>query len=220
MKRKERFRIFNSLVYRCAPVSYYLEDLVRIIEAIERCGGRLKISDDEYEYASFDELKEKGGEKVRALSIEIRMQPSNDVLTLEFGRGKIILKSDRSERLIVLWHALKEVLAYRTRWYSQALSWRWTDWVFLALGWTTVDYAAPVADHFNFPNVVLLMIGLAFFLVAIASMVMSLWQPVVHLTGKREVANFFTRNIETVVAGVIGTVIGALVTAVVGKLWQ
>ena len=172
---------------------------------------------NEYHYDSLDELKSNRGDKVKGLTITARFDGSYDSLTLEFERGAIVLRSDKTEKLIVLWHEMRDILDHRAPWYLRIVCWPPLLFVLLPVVLITPK---PAELSVLFPSYAfwLHLVVLFVTLTALLSCLAFLWQPVVYLKKEHEVQGFFSRNSEKLIVGLIGSILGAIAKALFDKL--
>lgn len=218
MKRKSDVQLFNRLKYRCPPVALYLEDITQIVEVLDNRGAQYSISDTEYDYESLEKIRSNRGEKVKGLAITARFEGAYDSLTLEFERGAIFLRSNKSEKLIVLWHEIRDILSRRAPWYLRLVC--WPPMPYLAFA---VVFFLPKQPELlvAFPTKAywLQWVIPVIFLLALLSASATLWQPVLHLKKEHELESFFGRNAERLIVGFIGSIFGAVAKVIFDKLF-
>ena len=219
MKRKSDVQLFNRLKYRCPPVALYLEDITQIVEVLDKRGAQYSISDAEYHYESLDEIRSNRGEKVKGLTITARFEGSYNSLSLEFERGAILLRSDKSEKLIVLWHEIRDILSRRAHWYLRLVCWPPMPYLAFAVVFLLPEQYELLAALPNkaywlqwVPPVIFLLA-----LLSVLSALAILWQPVLYLKKEHELESFFARNAERLIVGFIGSIFGLVAKIIFDK---
>ena len=96
MKKIKKGSLFKRL-----PYAYlYLEDIESIVEAIKAHSFRIVFSDDQYEYESLEEMKDKVGSRVRKISIIGIDSEHFRHFSLDIVRRDIYLSGDAENELL------------------------------------------------------------------------------------------------------------------------
>ena len=134
MKKIQKFSFSERLSY--APL--HLDDLERIVDAIKEKLPQVLFKDEEYEYESLDEMKEKLGLRVKQIAIvgSIR-DPLTREVNLSIEGRRIWLRADAEYEL--LWHQIAAIVKGRVPWHFKLVApWIW-GWL---LSMLVIQYAS------------------------------------------------------------------------------
>lgn len=198
-------------------VILYNDDIEEIVDVLKAACTKVTIEDDEYEYASLEELKQQRGKKIKKLTIT----GHSPYIILKVKRAKFAssLYAEGTEESIIPYTKIKAVLERRKRrvlhfffnWYSY----------FVLSGIVTVltyiisrirpDLASTWISHVA--QVIIIVVILAF----VMSVGMGGFSLIV-LNKQHEQESFWDRNKDVVIVGIIMAIIGSLLTLLVTYL--
>jgi hypothetical protein len=202
----------HSLLNYLSPVKLYLDDIEEIINKIQFVCSKVKIANKDYEFDSIEEFINNSGKKIKELSIDGR-SPN---ISIDIKKFKInLFTTGETEAVIGLWYNLKEFLKSKSAWYSRFLNaWVWglTLWSFLFISKIILDITISYPEVYKVVNVfsiVILAILLLFFLLSL----LKHWNgSTIHLERRHKASNFWERNRDNIITGLIGAIIGATIT--------
>lgn len=214
MKRKSKSSTFDNLRHRFPPTILYRTDIDHIIEMASDRGLDVKISDEDYEYVSLDEVQEQRGNRVYKLNIVADKDNSiYKTLALLIEKDGVTLRCQKEDHLVPLWHEIKELISKRSPWYARFMSpfgWAWAAIVWLWVG--------PKADELNTlpQSMALVWLGVlaSFMLASIYSAYYRRTNRGIYLQKQHEVLGFWERNFDKMLMLVIGTILGVVGTVV------
>lgn len=204
MKRKANF-LLKSL----PPVRLYLDDIDDFIHKIQSVCEKIKFSTKDYEFESFEELKENCGKKIKELTITgISLSPWMTI-SISVKKFAVHLSTDgTSETIIGIWHSLKSSLQKQSGWYSSFLiPWFW--FIILAFSMSGLGIYLD-ASHSN-PSPKLFFFNPIFDSVAfllILSLLIRWKGSTIYLERRHLVPGFWTRNLDDIIKLIIGAAIG------------
>ena len=218
MKCKSTGSLFNKLNYRFPPVTLYLDDITKIIEALDKQGAKYSISDIEYSYDSLEDVRLNCGEFINDLSITVQFDDFN-YLTLNFERGGILLKSDNYDKNILIFHDIKQIIERQSPWYLRVIN----SWIFLFTGFLILAIAWKIKPDLiaAFPNqsywLEMIFIFCGYFL--FISSVSNFLKPKIYFNNKQQVKGFVRENADKLIIALIGSIIGALAKTIFDKVF-
>lgn len=213
MKRKEKPSFFDTLCHRFPIVRLYRKDLDEIIEIASSRNLEIKITDDDYEYESLDEVQEQQGNRVKKLRLNASLDESLfKSFDVEIDQDGVTVRAHREDELIPFWHQVRDLIAKKVPWYAKfTLPYVWA-WV--VIGWLWV---ASNDEAKELPRA-LLLTWFGVLVLSVAMAIFSFWYRFtnrgVFLQKEHEVLGFWTRNGEKIVMLIIGTMLGVVVKVV------
>ena len=218
MKTKKTSSFLDSLRHRFPPIPLYLSDLEEIVRIAQSRELEVKISDDKYEYESLDDLKENRGSRIRKLTLTLA--PANSAytsVTVEIDNDGVILRSPKDDKLVPVWHEIKDAIERQAPWYARFM--KPLSWVYGALVMYLIPpKQEPVRESFEwFLNAWFSVAGLML-LFSLLSLLYLNRSRGVYLQREHEVEGFWDRYGEKLVFVVIGTVLGVIGKVVSDKL--
>lgn len=228
----------------CLRIPLFREDIDRIIDLLTESGCEVTISDNEHKFDDLDDLKSHRGSEIGELRIRANRKVGQSI-ELEFedsivGIPRIGLHGHFSSTdepsdngsLKNCWHEIRDLLNQRRQWYHSAFT------PFLGLlgvyiiSMIGLSYALPLTSKHSSPNgEATSHTGIGFDTVRALLFVASLcylgvslyiWRQcgTIWLDRRHEVSNFWKRNGDKVLVGVvllfIGGVIGAFIKSLTG----
>lgn len=210
MKRKEKSSRFDILKHRFPTVRRYRADLEDILEISKTRGFNVRISDDDYEYETLDELREQRGDRV--LKVVLNVSPDNSsysAVSIEIEKDGVTVRSQRDDNLVSLWHEIKDLLAKRVPWYARLMS--PLGWALIASVWL---WNGPKRHELSTFPPFLISIWFAFLFFSVSMSIFSFWYQRtnrgVYLLREHEVLGFWDRYGEKISMIVLGAVLGVL----------
>ncbi|MCG8094133.1 MAG: hypothetical protein JAZ17_11000 [Candidatus Thiodiazotropha endolucinida] len=214
MKRKDKSSHFNNLKHRFPPTILYRTDINQIVEMMSDRGLDVKISDEDYEYESLDEVQEQKGNRVYKLNIDADKDNSiYKSMYLLIEKDGITLQSHKDDHLIPLWYEIKELISKRTPWYARFMSpfgWASAAFVWLLFG-PKADEISNLQQSMALAWLVVLTL---FLLVSFFSSYYRRTNRGIYLQKQHEVLGFWQRNGDKIFMLAIGTVLGVAGTAI------
>lgn len=218
MKRKSTVDRFNKLKYRFPPVTLYLDDITKIIEALDKQGAKYSISDIEYSYDSLEDVRLNCGEFINDLSITAQFDNFN-YLTLNFERGGILLKSDNYDKNVIIFHDIKQIIERQSPWYLRVInSWifLFTVFLILAIAWQIKpSLIAAFPNQSYWLEMIIIFCGYFVF----TSYVSNQLKPKIYFKNKQQVKNFFRENADKLIIALIASILGAFIKTLFDKIF-
>jgi hypothetical protein len=219
MKRKETYA---RLTHEFSTVSIYRTDLDEILEISKTRGFYVKISDENYEYESIEELQNKQGNRILNLHLAIcEEDPATDEIARIRANVEVIIKkngvtitSPKKDNHVPIWQEIKDIIIKRESWYTKFMSPLGWSWMAITLLWIS-----PRKNelHDLQHSEIFIWFGCFFFLISM--MIFSFfYQRInrgVYLQHKHEIIGFWERYGEKMVMmglGSILTILGKIAT--------
>lgn len=186
----------------------YFEDLERIIEIIKNVELSVFISDSDYEYDSIEEIEKYKGKKIKNLSIVGKKEDSWDQIDLIFGKEWISINEHGNNADITL-SVIKIIAIIKNKFH-------WFQRIFEPWLWFTLSILTPGAlfllKNYLSRNTILIMLLIHFSVLIMIpiSFYFKKIYPVIYLSRRFQVLNFWQRNRDKIITLIIGTFIGIL----------
>jgi hypothetical protein len=210
MKRKEKSSIFDTLQHQFPTVRLHRSDLQEIIDISKASGFDIRISDDDYEYETLDEVREQRGDRVLRLILTMHLDKSIcGTLFVKIEKDGVVVCSQKDDKLVPLWHKIKDLIANRVPWYARLMS--PFVWAVVAITWL---WNSPKRDEFSTLPPIILIVWFAVLLFSLGMSIFSFWYKRtnggVYLQREYEVLGFWDRYGEKIVMIALGTLLGVL----------
>jgi hypothetical protein len=217
MKQKKASPI-DRVRHRFPPIRLYRSDIEDIIQLAESRELSVKISNDDYEFEDLDDLKNNLGNKIKKLTISIT-DPSIILtnLILEIDTDNITLVSSKDDKLISVWHEIKDRLTEQVPWYAVFMKpFRWF-FLFLMLFWIN-SHLEQLPNDFKWISKLWLGIMVISLMLGLVSEVYISKNKGIYLQKEHEVEGFWDRNSEKIYMLVLGAMLGAFFKVIADKL--
>ena len=218
MKTKKTSSMFDSLRHRFPPIPLYLSDLEEIVRIAQSRELVVKISDDKYEYEGLDDLKENRGSRIRRLTLSLALENSAYTsLTVEIDNDGVILRSPKDDKLVPVWHEIKDAIERQAPWYARFM--KPLSWVYGALVMYLIPpKQEPIREGFEWVLHAWFSVAGVMLLLSLLSVLYLNRSRGVYLQREHEVQGFWERYGEKLVFVVLGTVLGVIGKVVSDKL--
>lgn len=179
----------------------YLDDIEQIVEIVKTQLPDVVFKDDDYEYESIDEIKERVGSKLDKFQIVANGSAQEDnLLELSIYERTISLHVNRNHEL--LWHQVKGYIEERAPWYRHILASGWYLGVMFILI-TQYQLYIDKMGKFSPPTWMIVTI------ISCATLaVIDIWITITHrgvmLERRHAVSGFFSRNKDRLIMLIIG----------------
>ncbi|AEJ01480.1 hypothetical protein Nit79A3_1665 [Nitrosomonas sp. Is79A3] len=218
MKRKTTPSAFDRLRHRFPPIPLYRSDLEEIIRIANVRELTVRLSDDKHEFESIDDLKENQGDRIRKLSIII--SPENSFLLsvdVEINDDGITLITSRDDKLLPIWHEIKEIIEKRLPWYARFM--RPIIWIYTSafVLWLTPK-PEQLTEDLEWLTRLGHAVGTLSFLLSMISLIYLQTSKGIYLQRQHEVKGIWDRYGEKVILLILGTVLGVFGKVISDKL--
>ena len=203
----------KSYSYVIKNIALYRSDLEEIFSLLKKNNHIIKISDENIEYDSFDEICKFKGPHVKF--IEISGKNNNEIyscisITIDYDMIHIFASTGRTPDTNLAWHEIKDIISNKVPWYNKIFK-TWI-WLFIIMFWIIV--AAVVSDLTEQPpkwfyySWLSILCGLI--VIIITSYFYQKANRGAYLKRKHELPGFWKRNAEKILTLVIGAFLGAM----------
>lgn len=194
----------------CHSVALYETDLAEIMELITSVSASLKISDEEFEYSNFEEVKTKRGPIVKKLTIE----SDSPTIWLKIGEGKTELHHDGNLRTITPYAQIKAILNSSQRPVLHALL-----NTYVAIGSVIVIVILGLIYPPPWPALVAIPLIPLMFAIVIASAINHSggFSRIVFMA-RHDQQSFLVRNRDTIIIMLVTNILTALLTLLVSYI--
>jgi len=213
MKKKR-----SDLSRHLSPVKLFLNDIEEIITIIQSVCPEVNIANRDYEFESFEELKENSGHRLKELKISghSTVLSNRSYVSLDIKKYDIFLYSGaESEAVVGVWYTLKEFLQKKAGWISRFLNavvWFWIFWIWLLISVILLETTKKYIEVHNIVEPFAIIALGAAFLFLLLSLLKHWRGSIIYLERKHKVSNFWERNRDNIITGLIGAIIGATIT--------
>lgn len=188
------------------PVTLYLEDIQEILDKLDIC-EEIELSDDDYEYDSLDELKERKGKKLKTLNIN----GHRPYIHVDIRKHDVRLYLDSSStNAIARFFYLKDFLSHKSSWYTKIFN--YFVWYIITLVYLFTAMSVLAYFKIPFTNPFFLIITGIIILSDILSAYLYFQGSSIHLESKNLVESFFSRNSDAIILVIIGAILGGFIT--------
>ncbi|HAF43828.1 MAG TPA: hypothetical protein DCK83_02510 [Gallionellaceae bacterium] len=113
---------YARLRHRFPPFPLYRSDIEEIIHIAEGRELVVKLSDENYEFDSLDDLKVNRGKRIKRLILNFVPSDSTyEYIAIDVDADGITLVATRNDRLISVWHEIKDAIGSKQPWYANYL---------------------------------------------------------------------------------------------------
>lgn len=206
VKKVETHQVFEE-----TSVSLYREDLDELLGVLAKYCSKVKISDHQYEYDSFEELERERGKSLRGLKLTGQFP----FLSLSLGPKFYLFTGPPfagEPSCEIPYLSLKEMLSKRISKVGKVFNWWW--WLALLWFWVSLT-GTPIATKLQIPLTLqisvlcLLVVGLG-----ISVAVARGWFFNISLSKRHATESFWSRNRDKMILAIISAVFGAIVSHV------
>ena len=190
-------------------ITIYKDDLQKILEILNEVCERVKISDEEYEYESLEELEHTKGLKPKQISIT----GISPYVSLDLKQNSIWLyRSDSDQKSVYIYKQIEEILLSKKNLISTLFN---KSGGIISCVILFILFFMPVATLKDwFPN---LLSRLSLLIIVILIPIISILArngnfSLITLRKSHEEKNFFYRNKDDIAKIVIGAVVGSILT--------
>ena len=216
MKRKNKSSIFDALDQRFPPIPLYRSDLEEIINIAETRKLVVSISDDTHEFDSMNDLKDNLGDRIMRLSISMYPEKSDFnffYIQIKIDEDGIKLHTSKDDKLIAVWHEIKEVIEKRLPWYARFM--RPFPWFLIGatIFWLIPNESDQLQEGFEWVTKLGFAVAVFSYLLGLISLWYLQRSRGIYLQRQHEIKGIWDRYGEKVILLILGTVLG-----VIGKL--
>ncbi len=121
----------------------YRVDLDEILNLSEARNFNCKISDEDYEYESLDELQTKCGNRIFYLKINVYPANTSDKycnwlnsIEIRIKKSGITISSPKEDKFMLLWQEINDLVASKEPWYKKIiapLGWGWATIIWISI---------------------------------------------------------------------------------------
>lgn len=212
MKKPRQSPFSERLQY--APL--YLDDIERIVDAVKAQLPQVVFRDQDYEYESLEELKERHGARVKQIEIVGRNPERFGGITINIEGRRVALFGDSDYEL--LWHQIRAMVNARLPWYAKIIAPNFWGPLLLILASQYVWFIDKQTKAFTPPAWFHVLVTASAILFAF-----SVWQVTVNrgvvLERRHAVRGFVSRNFDRLLMLAIGGLLTLLGKFIYGWLF-
>lgn len=191
------------------PVRLYLDDLEHIVQMLKGRGFEVKLSDNDYEFDSLEEIKEYRGTKTSVLSINGKEDGSWHDISINFSKRNISLfrHGGDDQNILLIWHELKDFLNGKLYWHQRVLDLRiWG--LLLLLSPSFILYPMIFGVSASLVKQLMWFLFPCILAPLIISFLWSQYFPGLYIDRRFRVLNFWQRNSDKIILLLLGAVVG------------
>lgn len=186
----------------------YRDDIEQIAEIMKEESLDVSFTKGNYEYDSLNELVEKNGTSISQMNIIGKKVndhlPWRKIVFNVDGREFWLRADDEFE---LIWHRIKNFVASKTPWYSRYTNpWIWS-WIFFFVAEVDTSLIDHKVNNLAWFHSLIFLV----FLIFMFSLLRTITCRGVVLVSKHADKNFWSRNQDRIVSGVIGAIIIMLI---------
>lgn len=198
----------------CQSITLYESELLEILEVMKGCCGSVSITDDGFEYSNLEEVKANRGTKIKSLTIE----GAEPALALRVRiQGKTELSHDGHILVLPAYIQIQQILKERRRPVLYALL-----NIYTALGAFCLFLLLAIKSPPPVKGVITIPVLCATALLVVLSVLSGLNHTgafsQIILKSRHEEKSFSERNKDSIIVGIISSIIGAALAFVVAYL--
>lgn len=206
-----------SLSKFLSPVTLYLDDINEIVDKMHSVTPEVSFATKDYGFDSLEEVREMKGDKLK----ELYITGGRYDISVDIKKHSVYLHTwGGSEANAALWHSLREYLKRKSGWHSRFLNigaWSiiFAFWLIGSLILLTITERRAEVYH-SAKSLTFVTGGITLFFLILCFL--NLWKgSKIYLDRRHKVGNFWERNRDEIIKGIIYALIGGVIT-VVGKL--
>ena len=194
------------------PVRLYLDDLENIVQMLKGRGFEVKLSDNDYEFDSLEEIKEYRGTKTNVLNINGKKNGSWPNISICFSKRDISLfrHGGEDQNILLIWHEIKDFLNGKLYWHQRVLDLKIWGFILL-LSPSFILYPMMFGASVSLVKQLIWVLSPCILVPLLISFLWSQFFPGLYVDRRFRVLNFWQRNSDKIILLLLGTVFGVFV---------